>query len=332
VDLSIVILNWNSAQFLRKCLASLRANSSDLPCEVIVVDNASYDGSAAMVGQEFPEAIFIQNTQNSGFARGNNLGAASSHGDLLLFLNPDTEVAPGALEEMISALSDHPRAGAAGCRLLNSDGTIQTSCLQAYPTILGEVLDSSRLRRWFPRWRIWGNAALLFGTPVVAPVECVSGACLMIRREVFEAVDGFSPDYFMYVEDRDLCYKVHRAGFETVYVGAARVIHHGGTSSDSRPESNFAIVMRCQSLLTFMRIRRGALHARAYRFAMTGVALIRLALLAALSIVFMGGAGRRKVRNARHKWASILRWAIGLESWVETYPLARGESQGGVVA
>lgn len=332
VDLSIVILNWNSAKFLRKCLASLRANSSGLPYEVIVVDNASYDGAAAIAAQEFPEANFIQNTQNSGFARGNNLGAASSHGDLLLFLNPDTEVAPGALEEMISALSAHPRAGAAGCRLVNSDGTVQTSCVQAYPTILGEVLDSSRLRRWFPRWSIWGTAALLSGWSVVQPVECVSGACLMIRREIFDSVGGFSPDYFMYVEDRDLCYKVHCAGIETVYVGAARVIHHGGTSSDSRPESNFAIVMRCQSLLTFMRIRRGVLHARAYRFAMAGVALIRLALLAALSIVFIRGAGRRKVRNAWHKWASVLRWALGLESWVETYPLARDESQGGVVA
>jgi hypothetical protein len=154
----------------------------------------------------------------------------------------------------------------------------------------------------------------------------------MIKREVFEAVGQFTTDYFMYAEDRDLCYKVRQKGYKTYFTDAAEVIHYGATSSDSRPESNFAIVMRCQSLLTFMRIRRGALHARAYRFAMAGAALIRLALLAALSIVFMGGARRRKVRNARHKWASILRWAIGLESWVETYPLARDESQGGVVA
>lgn len=332
MNLSIVILNWNSSDFLEKCLAALRANPASLPCEVIVVDNASCDGSAAMVGREFPEVIFIQNTQNSGFARGNNLGAASAHGKLLLFLNPDTEVVAGALEAMISAFQANPSVGAAGCQLLNSDKSVQTSCVQAYPTILGEALDSSILQRWFPRGSIWGNAAILSGEPVVATVECVSGACLMIRREIFEGVGGFSPDYFMYVEDRDLCYRVHRAGFETVYVGSARVIHHGGTSSDSRPESNFAIVMRCQSLLTFMRIRRGALHARAYRFAMAGVALFRLTMVAVLSVVVISSSGRRKVRNAWHKWASILRWAIGMESWVKTYPLARDESQGGAVA
>lgn len=310
----------------------MRGSSASLPCEVIVVDNASYDGSAVMVGQEFPEATFVQNTQNSGFARGNNLGADAAHGNLLLFLNPDTEIGVGALGKMISAFQNKPRVGAAGCQLLNSDGTVQTSCLQAYPTILGEALDLSSLRRWFPRWRIWGNAALLSGEPVVKPVECVSGACLMIRRAVFEAVGGFSQDYFMYVEDRDLCYKVHRTGLETVYVSGARVVHHGGTSSDSRPESNFAIVMRCQSLLTFMRIRRGGLYARAYKFAMAGVALVRLALLAALFLVSVGSPEREKVRNALHKWASILRWAFGMENWVESYPLRVGSPEGGAVA
>ena len=140
VALSIVIVNWKSADFLRKCLQSIFANASDMSLEVIVVDNASFDGSAELVEREFPGVHFVQSKENLGFAGANNLGVRSAKGRNLLFLNPDTEVIGTALERMSSFLDATPDAGAVGCKLLNTDGTVQTSCIQPFPTILNQAL------------------------------------------------------------------------------------------------------------------------------------------------------------------------------------------------
>ena len=133
-DVSVIIVNWNSREFLRQCLRTVFQHAGDLQFEVIVIDNASYDGSEPMVWSEFPQVVFIQGDENVGFARANNAAATQASGRNLLFLNPDTEVSDGAIETMARFMDATPEAGAVGCRLLNTDGSLQTSCVQAFPT------------------------------------------------------------------------------------------------------------------------------------------------------------------------------------------------------
>src|SRR5438876_184590 len=132
MDLSIVIVNWNSAAFVRKCVASIFRNVAGISFEVIVVYNASYDGAAGIVGRDFPQIRFIQSEENLGFACANQLGYEHSTGRSLLFLNPDTEIQGSAICDLLTYLESLPDCGAIGCRLLNGDGTLQTTCIQAF--------------------------------------------------------------------------------------------------------------------------------------------------------------------------------------------------------
>src|SRR3990172_4683046 len=265
MDLSIIIVNWNSAKYLRPCLASIYKHTRGLTFEIIVVDNASYDGSADIVRDEYPDVIFIQSERNLGFARANNLGYRQSSGSALLFLNPDTELVNDALARMVTYLNSSATVGAVGCRLLNSDLSLQTSCIQAFPTLWNQLLDAELLRRILPAWKLWGMSALSHYNGKPLEVEVVSGACIMVNRAVFEAVGPFSEEYFMYADDVDLCYLIKTAGYSVQYVGDATVIHHGGKSSASREESQFAAVMQRESRARFFRKRRGELFFWLYR-------------------------------------------------------------------
>jgi N-acetylglucosaminyl-diphospho-decaprenol L-rhamnosyltransferase len=314
LDLSIIIVNWNSAEFVRRCLQSIYAGTKGCDFEVIVVDNASFDKCGEICRGEFAGAKFLSSSTNLGFAKANNLGAERAAGRNLLFLNPDTEVQDDALRKMIWFLDATSEAGIAGCRLLNTDKSLQTSCVQAFPSILNQVLDTEQLRRAFPRLRFWGTQAL-HSHRDAAPVEVVSGACLMIKADVFRAVGGFTPTYFMYAEDADLCFKVHKAGWESYYLPSPSVVHHGGQSSDQKPESNFASVMMRESLLEFMRLRRGRLYAAAYQCTMVVTAFARLLLLAIAFVFTLGGKRRESLRLSFNKWVKVLRWGLHMERW-----------------
>lgn len=313
-ELSIIIVNWNSVEPLSVCLNSLCRVGSERDFEIIVVDNASYDGCGERLRAYYPAVKFIQSKENLGFARANNLGANYARGRLLLFLNPDTAVVGSAIHTMAGIFAVRTDAGIVGCRLLNGDLTLQTTCVLAFPTTLNELLDCEVLRKAFPKIPLWGTTALLERGPKTIPVQCVSGACLMIRRDVFDQVGRFTPDYFMYVEDRDLCYKVHEAGYTTYFTNSAEVVHFGGSSSDRRTESNFSTVMRQQSILTFMRQHHGIWHAAVYRLATFSAAAGRLFLLAIGRVAARCGVPMPEVRSFS-KWRRIMRWSIGLESW-----------------
>lgn len=315
--LSIVIVNWNSCAFLRNCLKSIYASVGALTVEVIVVDNASYDGSKEMVEEEFPEIRFIQSSTNLGFAKANNLGFTASRGRSLLFLNPDTEIVGTALATLESVLQSIPDAGIAGARLLNGDLSLQRSAVQAFPSIWNQVLDMERLRQWFPKAGLWGTRALLeTGSPAMT-VDAVSGACLIIKRQVFEQVNGFSPNYFMYSEDTDLCFKVMMAGFKSYYVRDARVIHYGGQSSAVSSEGDFASIMMRESLKRFFDVRRGSPRATLYQFAMALTALCRLFVIASVFVLSLGAYRKDGLRRAFVKWFRVFRWSVGLEAWAK---------------
>ncbi len=225
---SIIIVNWNSLAYLQECLHSIYENSGDIEFEVIVVDNASAVDETVAIKAAFPLAITIRSDKNLGFAGANNLGFQHASAPNILFLNPDTKVIGSAVATMVRRLEGSPEVGALGCKLLNTDGSVQTSCIQRFPTITNQVLDLEFLRQRFPLWSVWGIAPLFTDRSEVSDVEVISGACLMISREAFERAGRFSEKYFMYAEDVDLCYQTRKAGWRVCYTGDATVIHHGG--------------------------------------------------------------------------------------------------------
>ena len=315
LDLSIIIINWKSADFVRKCLASIYAHPMGLNFETIVLDNASFDGCGEMVGRVFPGVVFIQSRENLGFAGANNLGFARSKGRNILFMNPDTEVVGSALEVMSLFLDSRGDAGAVGGKLLNSDLSIQTSCIQRFPSILNQSLDSDFLRKCFPKSALWGTWLLFTASNKPTSVDVISGACLMAKRSALEKVGGFSSDYFMYAEDVDLCYKIQQQGLKCHCLPQATVIHHGGRSSSSNPENNFASIMARESMWKFFRKTRGKSYAFAYQFSTALVAAARLFVLSAVVLLTAGRVRRTSIGAAFSKWVGVLRWASGLESW-----------------
>ncbi len=318
VDLSIIIVNWNSKDYVRNCVASILYNTFGIEYEIIVVDSASFDGCGEMLQLLYPQVRFVQSERNVGFARANNLGAKYAHGTVLLLLNPDTEVRGHAIKHLYARLRELSHAGIVGCRLLNSDGSLQTSCVQPFPTILNQVLNAEILLRCFPKFSLWMSAATFKDAISPAPVEVLSGACMMIKREVFDVVGGFSPDYFMYAEDVDLCYKTRAAGYTNYHVPEVEIVHHGGGSTQ-HSYSCFSNVMVRESVTRLLRKTHGNLYSLGYRLGLTGAAVVRLGVLV---VFFPIALIRRRTSEwgaAVVKWVSVLRWGIGLEIWVRKH-------------
>jgi GT2 family glycosyltransferase len=316
MELSIIIVNWNSAEYLRRCLSSLYGQAGDVEFEVIVVDNASYDGSANIVKNEFPQTKFVQSNQNLGFSGANNLGCQHSSGQNLLFLNPDTEVLGPAIGTMLSCLKSIPDAGAVGCKHLSPDGSVQVNCIQRFPTIANQVLDTDFLKIRFPNSSLWGVKLLFSESERPSPVEVISGACIMVKRTVFERMGGFSTDYFMYAEDLDLCYRIMKDRFKSYYVGNASIIHYGGVSSDKAQENHFNAVVKRESMRMFLRKHKGKVAAVSYRIITLLVSVARLGIIAFLSLIGFGRLfGGPSLKGAFGRWRKVLRWSLGLERW-----------------
>ena len=283
-----------------------------------MVDNGSFDGCGERLGREHPGVKFLQSYSNLGFACANNLGVQQSSGEVLLFLNPDTVVLDRAIEKLYRHFLTVKKPGVIGCRLLNTDGSVQTSCVQARPTVLNQVLDAEILRHWFPRSKLWGTKVLYEAGQGLREVEAVSGACMMIRREVFDRVNGFSSEYFMYAEDLDLCFKAERAGFRNYHLDEAVVVHHGGGSSE-RTINQFCTVMTHESMNLFLRNSRGGLYSSFYRLSMSGAAVVRLAVICLLFPAWRVFGQTGKWNIAFRKWLIALRWGLGLERWTRQY-------------
>jgi len=186
--------------------------------------------------------------------------------------------------------------------LLNSDLSVQTSCIQTFPTILNQVLDVDFLRRRWPKNALWGIGPLYSDSVVPARVEVVSGACLMIKRAAFENVSLFSEDYFMYAEDLDLCYKVVQAGFSNYYTGEGTIIHYGGKSSE--PQS--ATIMKWRAIPRFCDKNRGRFYGFIFRTVMALTAMGRLAVIKIASVFGNTFAPKTDLNSALAKWRTIL--------------------------
>ena len=221
LPISVAIVSYNSRELLRACLTSVEAKQFG---EVIVVDNASFDGSEEMVRQDFPWVQVIRRNENEGYGAAANVAIASCSSEYVLLLNSDTLLQPGTLQALSDYLGQHPQAAVVGPSLVNPDGTRQASCFH-FPTPMQTLLRETSLSQI----RADGLSG---GSPRFAGiVPWVLGAALAIRRSAFEAVGGFDRSFFMYFEEVDLCYRLNQSGWQTHFTPAATVIHIGGAST-----------------------------------------------------------------------------------------------------
>ncbi len=235
--LSIIIVNFNSWDYLDQCLNSIFYKSNfGGDFEVIVVDNASKINKSEIIKKKFPAVRFIINSHNRGFACANNQGIKTAKGEYIMLLNPDAVLLEDSIDNLVRFLSQHEDAGIVGPKIYNSDGTFQPQCKRGFPTPLTTLSYFLRLDRLFPNNRILSHYLLRYlDENETNVVDSVSGACMLIRREVIEKVGLLDTDYFMYGEDLDYCYKVAKNGWKIYYVPTSEIIHHGGKSgSDSK--------------------------------------------------------------------------------------------------
>jgi N-acetylglucosaminyl-diphospho-decaprenol L-rhamnosyltransferase len=244
VDLSVVILSWNVRDLLRQCLRSVAGDTGlitgsgpepkapyGLTAEVIVVDNASNDGSAEMVRAEFPFVRLILNETNRGYTGGNNDGIAVAGGRYVMILNPDALVMEDALATMVAYADAHPEVGVLGPQLLDPDGSVQSS-RRRFPTLMTALFESTWLQPLAPCGVLRRYYLLDCADDETQEVDWLVGACLLVRRETIQQVGGLDEGFFMYSEELDWCRRIRQAGWKVVYLPKAQVIHHVGKSSD----------------------------------------------------------------------------------------------------
>lgn len=234
MDISFIIVSWNVRALLQRAILAICADAGEFQTEIIVVDNASSDGTVEMLRAEFPEVRVLANTENAGFTRGNNQGLAMAQGRYFFLLNPDTELERGALRALVGYMDapENARVGIVGPQLVYGDGSLQSS-RRRFPNFSTALFESTRLEQWFPRNRFLTEYRLLnTGDDVVQDVDWVVGAAMFVRRAVHEEIGGLDERFFMYSEELDWCKRAKQKGWRVVYFPPARVLHYEGKSSE----------------------------------------------------------------------------------------------------
>jgi len=257
MELSIIIVSWNVRDDLVRCLRSIEENRPRAEFEIIVVDNASSDGTVESIKRDFPKVTIIANNENRGFAAANNQGIKKARGRYLLFLNPDTIVHPLSLDVLMNFMDGNSNAGACGPKLLNRDGTTQPST-RRFPTFRGALYRHTVLR-FLGIFRSEYEKLLMkdFNYDGQADVDQLSGAALMVRRPVINEVGIMDENFFMFYEEVDLCYRLKQAGWRSVFIPEAVITHLSGRSAEDIPVK--IRIMKLTSMLKFFRKHRGKL-------------------------------------------------------------------------
>ncbi|HSP88238.1 MAG TPA: glycosyltransferase, partial [Ignavibacteriaceae bacterium] len=232
MDLSIIIVNYNVKEFLQNLIHSIYKAGENLKYEIIIVDNASDDGSFELLNEKFPQIKLIVNDKNLGFSKANNIGLNKAKGKYLLLLNPDTIVQEDTFEKMINFFEKTPEAGMAGCKILNPDGTLQLACRRSFPGPWTSFCKVTGLSNLFPNSRLFAMYNLTYlNENETYEVDAISGSFMMLKREAYEKVGNLDEQFFMYGEDLDWCYRMQKAGFKVYYVHNTTIIHYKGEST-----------------------------------------------------------------------------------------------------
>ncbi|OGU80195.1 MAG: glycosyl transferase [Ignavibacteria bacterium RBG_16_35_7] len=232
MELSIIIVNYNVKEFLQNLIHSLQKAVSKINHEIIVVDNASDDGSVEFIREKFPHINLIVNKTNLGFSKANNIALKASKGKFILLINPDTIVSENTITKMVEFLNVHPNAGLAGCKILNPDGSLQLACRRSFPGPWTSFCKVTGLSTLFPKSKLFARYNLTYlDEDSTHEVDAISGSFMMMKREVYEKVGGFDEQFFMYGEDLDLCYRVQQSGYKVYYYPGIQIIHYKGEST-----------------------------------------------------------------------------------------------------
>ena len=232
MEISVIIVNYNVRVFLESVLHSVQKGMQGLQGEIFVVDNASQDGSVAMIVERFPDIHLIASDVNLGFGKANNRAMHECKGRYLLILNPDTIIQEDTLRTMIDFMDTHPDAGMAGCKVLNADGTFQLSCRRGFPTPWASFCKAFGLSSIFPQVKTFAGYNLTYLDENKSyEIDALAGSFMMVRREVLQQTGGFDEDYFMYGEDLDWCYRTKKIGWKIWYTPATQIIHYKGESA-----------------------------------------------------------------------------------------------------
>lgn len=273
-DLSVVIVNWNTREFLSRCLRSVYDTTLDLDFEVIVVDNGSTDGSQEMVRRDFPGVSLIVNTENKGFAKANNQAIGRSRGRYVLLLNSDAFVRENAIEHTVAFMDGHPEAGMAGCKLLFEDGRLQPSCY-AFPTLFTEFFIAVGLDRLFPRSRLFGKYGMTYWDfDDIREVDVILGAFMLVRATAMDEVGLMDERYFMYSEEVDWCYRFREKGWRIYFYPHVEAVHLGGGST--RQVRAGMLIRLYGSRIEFFRKHHGRMSARLLKLVIGFNCLLRI--------------------------------------------------------
>jgi len=270
--LSVIVVNWNTGDLLRRCLETIYADLAEIQAEVLVVDSASTDHSLIAAQEQFPQAFYILTQENVGFGSANNLALRQAMGDYLLLLNPDTLVHPGAIHTLLNYMVENPHVGASAPRLLNVDGSLQYSC-SPEPTLGREFLrlfhlGGVRPDGYYPM-DTWDLAS-------PQRVDVILGACMLVRRTALDQAGLFDERFFMYSEEVDLCRRIRLAGWKIYWIPQAEVIHYGGQSTRQIATEMFVQLYRAK--IEYFRKHHGTLQASLYKLILYTSGILRLIL------------------------------------------------------
>lgn len=284
MKLSVIIVNYNVKYFLELCLHSVFRALQGFEGEVIVVDNNSFDDSCAMVREQFPQVVLLENRENKGFSRANNQGVAIAKGEYILFLNPDTVMPEDFFRKSLAYLDAHPEAGALGPRLIDGKGQFAPDGKKAFPTLSVAIFKTTGINKIFSRSPYFNKYyAVHIGERELAPVEVLSGCCMLVRSKVIAEIGGaFDEDYFMYCEDVDLSYRITKAGYRNIYFPEVSLVHYKGESTRKATLSYVRIFN--EALSTFVRKHYSKGHARLF-ILFINIGIVLRAVLAAVKNV-----------------------------------------------
>jgi GT2 family glycosyltransferase len=235
MDLSIIIVNYNTKDLLKQTVDSVLNTTSKISYELIVVDNASRDGSTQMIKETYKEVILIENEDNLGFSKGNNIGIKRASGKYVLLLNSDTVVLDNCLQECFKYMEKNADIGALGCKVVLKNGELDHACKRGFPTPEASLYYLLKLDRMFPKSKKFGMYDLKYlSVDDINDVDSLIGAFMMVRHEVIDKIGMLDENFFMYGEDIDWCFRIKEAGYRNVYYPRAGIIHYKGESSKKR--------------------------------------------------------------------------------------------------
>lgn len=303
MDVSIIIVNWNTKELLLGCLKSIYDTTTGSNIEVIVVDNGSHDGSSQALKENFPRVKLIQNSENQGFAKANNQALLSAAGRYILLLNSDALLTDGSLTGLVNFMDKTPQAGIAACQYINRDGSKQNS-FDNFPTLATELLNKTLLKTIFPQK--YPSKKKEYHEPM--EVDSVIGACMIVRKKAIKQVGMLDEDYFFFMEETDWCFRMEKAGWKIYHLPEIKVYHLQGQSKEKNPSK--AWIEYYRSSYIFFKKHRSVFSYFTLRILRVGKLIINLVLvlLGLLATLGLDRGLRRRFRI----YSNLLLWHLKL--------------------